>query len=215
MVLHLSDSYSLTLPSLYISTLLLSLRAMLQMDLPHLNVLTKIDNLSSYAPLPFNLDFYTEVQDLSYLLPHLSSESPSKMFEGLNRAIIELVEDFGLVGYETLAVEDKTSMMKLLQAIDRAGGYAFGGAEGANDTVWQVAMREGVTTMDARDVQERWLDARDAYDEKERNEWEEQGRREREESAQKVVLSGGDAGDDDLDETAAPVDGGVKIIRKG
>ena len=215
MVLHLSDSYSLTLPSLYISTLLLSLRAMLQMDLPHLNVLTKIDNLSTYAPLPFNLDFYTEVQDLSYLLPHLSSESPSKMFEGLNRAIIELVEDFGLVGYETLAVEDKTSMMKLLQAIDRAGGYAFGGAEGANDTVWQVAMREGVTTMDARDVQERWLDARDAYDEKERNEWEEQGRREREESAQKVVLSGGDAGDDDLDETAAPVDGGVKIIRKG
>ena len=214
MVLHLSDSYSLTLPSLYISTLLLSLRAMLQMDLPHLNVLTKIDNLSTYAPLPFNLDFYTEVQDLSYLLPHLSSESPSKMFEGLNKAIVELVEDFGLVGYETLAVEDKTSMMKLLQAIDRAGGYAFGGAEGANDTVWQVAMREGVTTMDARDVQERWLDARDAYDEKERNEWEEQGRREREEREQKVALSGGDSGDDELDETATPIDGGVKIIRK-
>jgi hypothetical protein len=68
-VLHLTDSYILTLPSLYISSLLLSLRAMLQMDLPHLNVLTKIDNLSNYPPLAFNLDFYTEVHDLRYLLP--------------------------------------------------------------------------------------------------------------------------------------------------
>lgn len=181
-VLHLTDSYSLTLPSLYISTLLLSLRAMLQMDLPHLNILTKIDKLSSYAPLPFNLDFYTEVQDLSYLVPYLSDESSllNSKFEGLNKAIVEMVEDFSLVGFETLAVEDKTSMMKLLQAIDRAGGYAFGGAEGANDTVWQVAMREGVATMDVRDVQERWLDAKDAYDEVEKKEMEERAARERE-----------------------------------
>ncbi|KAI9789959.1 MAG: GPN-loop GTPase 2 [Piccolia ochrophora] len=178
-VLHLTDSYSLTLPSLYISTLLLSLRAMLQMDLPHINVLTKIDNLSTYAPLQFNLDYYTEVQDLNYLIPHLAAESPllsNPKFEGLNKAIIELVEDFGLVGYETLAVEDKKSMMKLLHTIDRAGGYAFGGVEGANETVWQVAVREGATTMDIRDVQERWLDAKDEYDEAELKQLEEESK---------------------------------------
>src|SRR5690606_29544327 len=147
-VMNLTDSYCLTLPSLYISNLILSLRAMLQMDLPHLNVLTKIDKLSTYDPLPFNLDFYTEVQDLSYLLPHLEAESSvmkGSKFAGLNSAIVDLVESFGLVGYETLAVEDKRSMMHLLQMIDRAGGYVFGGAEGANDTVWQVAMREGLS----------------------------------------------------------------------
>lgn len=144
------------------------------MDLPHLNVLTKIDKLANYAPLAFNLDFYTEVQDLSYLLPHLAEESPvtrHTKFEGLNNAIVELVRDFGLVSFETLAVENKKSMMTLLQAIDRAGGYAFGGAEGANDTVWQVAMREGMGTMDIRDVQERWIDNKDEYDELERKEW--------------------------------------------
>ena len=75
-VVNLIDSYALTLPSLYISTLLLSLRTMLQMDLTHINVFTKIDNLSKFPPLPFNLDFYTEVQDLSYLLPALENESP-------------------------------------------------------------------------------------------------------------------------------------------
>lgn len=177
-VLNLCDSYCLTLPSLYISTLILSLRAMLQMDLPHLNVLTKIDKLSSYGPLAFNLDFYTDVQDLSYLLPHLEAESSvmrGSKFEGLNTAIVQLVEDFGLVSYETLAVEDKKSMMHLLQLIDRAGGYAFGGAEGANDTVWQVAMRSsGTTVMDVKDVQERWLDAKDEYDEVDRIEREAQ-----------------------------------------
>ncbi|KAL9118322.1 MAG: hypothetical protein Q9187_005133 [Circinaria calcarea] len=215
--LHLTDSYSLTLPSLYISTLLLSLRAMLQMDLPHLNVLTKIDKLSTYTPLPFNLDFYTEVHDLSYLLPYMEQESgivANSKFEGLNKAIIELVEDFGLVSFETLAVEDKKSMMTLLHAIDRAGGYAFGGAEGANDTVWQVAMRSGMKVMDVRDVQERWLDRKDEFDEKERKEWEEEAR------AREAPGLVDDAGDEEGDSEAEEIerhfpDGGVKIVRRG
>lgn len=218
MVLNLSDSYCLTLPSLYLSNLLLSLRAMLQMDLPHLNVLTKIDKLSTYAPLAYNLDFYTEVHDLNYLIPHLEAESSifsNSKFAGLNKAIIELVESFGLVSYETLAVEDKRSMMHLLQVIDRAGGYAFGGAEGANDTVWQVAMREGVTTMDIKDVQERWLDARDAYDENETESWEEQAKIR--EEAEKTKAANGDFGNDmddsGFDIMSLPVDSGVQVIR--
>lgn len=213
--MHLSDSYCLTLPSLYISNLLLSLRAMLQMDLPHLNVLTKIDKISEYGPLPFNLEFYTNVQDLTYLLPHLQDEAPSisAKFEGLNKAVVELVDGFGLVGFETLAVEDKRSMMHLLQVIDRAGGYAFGGAEGANDTVWQVAMREGVTTMDVRDVQERWLDHKDEYDEIERKEWAEQAKmRDEAEKAKQAEFADDD---DDMEGMSLPPGGsGIKIVRK-
>jgi hypothetical protein len=200
---------------LYISTLLLSLRAMLQMDLPHLNVLTKIDKISSYAPLPFNLDFYTEVQDLSYLLPHLAQENPmmqNPKWEGLNNAVIELVEDFGLVGYETLAVEDKQSMMTLLQAIDRAGGYAFGGAEGANDTVWQVAMREGMGSMSIQDIQERWIDRKEEYDEIERRNLEEEAKAR---AAPSLTDDTGDEEEDDeLEELKRYVpDGSVQVVR--
>ncbi|MCJ1282940.1 hypothetical protein MMC26_002266 [Xylographa opegraphella] len=216
--LHLTDSYILTLPSLYISTLLLSLRSMLQMDLPHLNVLTKIDNLSLYSPLPFNLDFYTEVQDLSYLLPQMAQESSvmgNSKFEGLNRAIVELIEDFGLVSFETLAVEDKRSMMNLLQAIDRAGGYAFGGAEGANDTVWQVAIREGMSSMTAQDVQERWIDRKEEFDEMERKALEEEAKAN---ETRTQADNAGDDDDDDLDdfeEIARQVpSSGVKVVRK-
>lgn len=137
-------------------------------------------------------------------------------FEGLNTAIVELVESFGLVGFETLAVEDKRSMMHLLQVIDRAGGYAFGGAEGANDTVWQVAMREGVTTMDVKDVQERWLDAKDEYDEKDRMEWAAQAKAR--EEAEKPKDPDHDSEDSDgLEEMARSMPAGgssVKVVRK-
>ena len=51
----------------------------------------------------FNLDFYTEVQDLSYLENLLSQQSPR--YAALNMEICSLVEDCGLVGFETLAVE--------------------------------------------------------------------------------------------------------------
>ncbi|KAJ5718436.1 hypothetical protein N7488_004082 [Penicillium malachiteum] len=217
-VIHLVDSYTLTLPSMYISALLLSLRAMLQLDLPHLNVLTKIDNLSNYNDLPFNLDYYTEVQDLTYLLPHLEAESSrlaNSKFSALNEAIINLVEEFGLVSFETLAVEDKKSMMSLLHAIDRASGYAFGPAEGANDTIWQVAVREGLGHSDVRDVQERWLDAKDQYDDMERQQLEDEARM-RDEA---YKAANGDPDDfdedDELADWNAPIpDGGVKVRRK-
>jgi len=189
---------------------------MLQMDLPHLNVLTKIDRLSSYGPLPFNLDYYAEVQDLSYLLPHLASENPvmrHPKFDGLNKAVVDLVEDFGLVGFETLAVEDKKSMMTLLQAIDRAGGYAFGGAEGANDTVWQVAMREGLKGMTIGDVQERWIDRREEFDEIDRKEREEQAKAR--EVAGLAEDGMGENGDVENMDPSRTRDSGIKVVRKG
>jgi len=45
---------------------------MLRIRLPHLNVMTKFDEMKKYSDqLPFNLDFYTEVLDLNYLLQQL------------------------------------------------------------------------------------------------------------------------------------------------
>lgn len=226
------------------------------MDLPHLNVLTKIDNLRDYGELPFNLDYYTEVQDLNYLLPHLNreqtsgipgpsvasqkdhrvmdlddDEEPTSKFSALNKAIVEMVEDFALVGFETLAVEDKKSMMALLRAIDRAGGYAFGGIEGANDTVWQMAMRQDGVTMDARDVQERWLDRRDELDEEERRAWAEESKEmaDRPEPSAAVTAPGPAADnkkkstqdDDDADDLEemrkfmeSKQDSGINVVRK-
>ncbi|KAI0387999.1 hypothetical protein F5Y04DRAFT_15754 [Hypomontagnella monticulosa] len=217
---HLSDSFCLTQPSLYISNLLLTLRAMLQMDLPHINVLTKIDKVSSYDPLPFNLEYYTEVQDLSYLMTYLEQESPamrSDKFRRLNEAVANLVENFALVRFEVLAVENKKSMMHLLRVIDRAGGYVFGGAEGANDTVWQVAMRNEASMMDVLDIQERWVDQKEAYDASEEKEWEEEQRNRMDGDTGTTTpdLIPDDGDDDEFDGMPPPTgDSGVKVIRR-
>lgn len=216
MAVHLSDSFCLTQPSLYIANILLALRAMLQMDLPHINILSKIDKIASYDKLPFTLDYYTDVDDLSYLVPALEAESPalrSQKFSKLNTAISKVIEDFALVRFEVLAVENKKSMMHILRVIDRAGGYVFGTAEGANDTIWQVAMRNEGSIMDVQDIQERWIDRKEDYDADELKEEEEQAKI-RDAKAREAAGLGPDD-DVDMDETMPPPpDETPTVVRK-
>ena len=47
---------------------------MLQLELPHVNVLSKVDLVEKYGKLDFNIDYYTEVQDLDYLLDRISDD---------------------------------------------------------------------------------------------------------------------------------------------
>jgi len=241
--LHLIDSYALTLPTLYISSLLLALRSMLQLDLPHLNILTKIDNLVSYPPLSLPLSYYTEARSLEYILPYLDAEQTGKAlapkgsdfgsdkedeemeqedsvgkFSALNRAIVELVEDFGLVGFETLAVEDRQSMMQLLRTIDRAGGYAFGAEEGANESIWQVVVREGGSAghMEVRDIEERWIDRREEFDEMERQAWEEEGKMAAQKRDKDAAVERAFKDANGIVEGSKPAQGsGIKVVRKG
>jgi hypothetical protein len=47
----LIDSYYCSVPSTYISAVLLSLSTMLHLELPHINVLSKIDLVEKYGKL--------------------------------------------------------------------------------------------------------------------------------------------------------------------
>lgn len=106
---HLVDAHLCSDPGKYISALLLSLSTMLHLELPHINVLSKIDLIENYGRLgmfnvmfvlveegdhisncncsllffiltAFNLDFYTDVQDLSYLQCHLDQDPRSAKY---------------------------------------------------------------------------------------------------------------------------------------
>lgn len=167
-VVSLVDSIYLTSPSQYISVLLLSLRSMLQLDLPHVNVISKIDKLKSYGELPFKLDFYTEVQDLHYLNPYVEKESNSVLGQNyvrLTELIAELIEDFNLVSFEVLSVENKQSMINLLSIIDKANGYSFGTNEIGGDTIWsEVTRQSGMSEYLDIDIHERWIENKEEYD---------------------------------------------------
>lgn len=133
-------------------------------------------------------------------------------------AICSLVEDYGLVGFETLAVEvrllslfassclhasiahivnnqDKESMLNLTRAIDKATGCVFVPSasakvpKDADDSSSLPASKRpneyGLLSSamaplkgprsDPRDVQERWIDARDEWDAWEKAQWRQEG----------------------------------------
>jgi hypothetical protein len=129
---HLVDAHYCLDPSMYVSMLLVSLRAMLHLELPHVNILSKIDLIERYGKLPLSLEFYTQVQDLNYLLVLLESDPFGKKYKKLSHALVELVQDFGLVGYQTLCIQDKKSVVNVARLIDKANGFVFGGLDETN-----------------------------------------------------------------------------------
>lgn len=53
----------------------------------------------------FNLDFYTEVMDLTYLLDHLAADPFFKKFHHLNEKLAEVIQDYSLVSFVPLNVQ--------------------------------------------------------------------------------------------------------------
>lgn len=184
---HLVDSHYCTDPGKFISVLCTSLSTMLHVELPHVNVLSKMDLIEQYGklgegsrnlsalgeqgpssssllppchgrtpftirgaqssiltqgiwgggcgtelwefggwetaadlrvlfspqlafrapcfPAAFNLDYYTEVLDLSYLVDHLASDPFFRNFRRLNEKLVEVIEDYSLVSFVPLNVQ--------------------------------------------------------------------------------------------------------------
>ncbi|PWA86267.1 GPN-loop GTPase 2 [Artemisia annua] len=127
--IQLIDAHLCSDPGKYVSALLLSLSTMLHMELPHVNVLSKMDLIESYGKLAFNLDFYTDVEDLSYLQNHLDQDPRSSKYRKLTKELCEVIEDYGLVNFSTLAIQDKESVTNLVKLIDRTNGYIFQGID--------------------------------------------------------------------------------------
>ncbi|GJY70243.1 GPN-loop GTPase QQT1, partial [Tanacetum coccineum] len=112
-MIHLIDSHLCSDPGKYVSALLLTLSTMLHMEVPHVNVLSKMDLIESYGKLAFNLDFYTDVEDLSYLQNHLDQDPRSSKYRKLTKELCE----------------DKESVTNLVKLIDKTNGYIFQGID--------------------------------------------------------------------------------------
>lgn len=125
---HLIDSTLCVDVHRYISAVLLSLAAMMQMELPHINVLSKIDMVMDHTDdLTFRLDYYAGVQDLSHLLRtlHTNNHPLSVKFGEFNRLLAELIEDYGLVNFEPLDIQDKECALRVLSRCDTANGHVM------------------------------------------------------------------------------------------
>lgn len=95
---------------------------MLHISTPHINILSKVDLMEKYGKLPFNLDFYTDVLDLEYLLEFLESDKRMEKYKSLNKAIASIVENYALVSFLPLDVQNSALVEKLANYIDKAVG---------------------------------------------------------------------------------------------
>lgn len=131
-VAHLVDSHYCSDPAKFISVLFTSLATMMQIELPHINILSKADLIEKHGRLPFSLDFFTEVQDLSYLMDHFTDDPFFKKYRKLNEAMIGIITDYSYVSFVALHIEDKESMWRVVKSVDRANGYYFHSDEESN-----------------------------------------------------------------------------------
>ncbi|NXY66277.1 GPN2 GTPase, partial [Callaeas wilsoni] len=159
---HLVDSHYCTDPGKFISVLCTSLSTMLHVELPHVNVLSKMDLIEQYGKLAFNLDYYTEVLDLSYLVDHLASDPFFRNFRRLNEKLVEVIEDYSLVSFVPLNVQDKQSMRQVMQAVDKANGYSFGDQEHRSlEALMSAAVGADFHFSSTLAVQEKYVQSQD------------------------------------------------------
>lgn len=123
---NLVDAHYCSDASKYVAVCLTSLNTMLRIELPHINILSKVDLIEKYGKLEFGIDFYTEVLDLEYLTERMPDDPFTEKHKKLTEAITGLVQDYGLVNFIPLSVDSKEMMLGVKNAVDKANGYCFG-----------------------------------------------------------------------------------------
>jgi len=113
----------------FISLVLLSLSAMLHMELPHVNILSKADLWESFykEEASLSLDYFSNLPSLERLLEKLPKDSVRKKYRALTRAIAEVVAGFDLVSFLPFNPNDFETVKKVLKTVDKGNGFYFSG----------------------------------------------------------------------------------------
>jgi hypothetical protein len=129
---HLCDAVIATrdVPT-YVSTCLLSLSCMVDLELPHVNVLTKWDCVvgedgddEERAPYLDTANFLSD--HFNRMWSRQARERGTLINPRLRKmanALMEVVDGYSLVGYECLDVQSETLMRSVCDRVDMAAGY--------------------------------------------------------------------------------------------
>lgn len=112
------------------------------------------------------MDFYTDVLDLRYLLDRLDEDDDeegelqlepreptllSARFRRMNESLIDVIEDFSLVSFHPLQIQDADMLQRLTQAIDKSNGYVFTSVDWQQAIVKDTAFADQTATSDAQE----------------------------------------------------------------
>ncbi|KAK3084870.1 hypothetical protein FSP39_020517 [Pinctada imbricata] len=117
----LVDSQFMIEASKFVSGILTALSTMVNLELPHVNVMTKIDLLSKKAKK--NLDRYLEPELPMLLSEEFDDSKFNHKFKKLNSAMATMIDDYSLVKFLPLDISDEDSINDVLLQIDNAIQY--------------------------------------------------------------------------------------------
>ncbi|KAE8708094.1 GPN3-like protein [Hibiscus syriacus] len=101
----------------YISGCMASLSAMVQLELPHINILSKMDLVTNKREVEKYLD-----PEPHHLLSELN-ERMAPRFKKLNKSLIELVDEYSMVSFIPLDLRKESSIQYILAQIDNCIQY--------------------------------------------------------------------------------------------
>ncbi|XP_078176355.1 P-loop containing nucleoside triphosphate hydrolases superfamily protein [Carex rostrata] len=114
---YLLDSQFVTDVSKYISGCMACLSAMVQLELPHVNILSKMDLVSNKKEVEEYLN-----PDARFLVSELNQHMAPK-FAKLNKALAEVVEEYSMVNFIPLDLRKESSIQYILSTIDSCIQY--------------------------------------------------------------------------------------------
>ncbi|OEL13289.1 GPN-loop GTPase 3 [Dichanthelium oligosanthes] len=114
---YLLDSQFVSDVTKYISGCMASLSAMIQLELPHINILSKMDLISNKKDVEEYLDPNAQV-----LLSQLNRQMAPR-FGKLNKCLAELVDDYSMVNFIPLDLRKESSIQYVLSYVDSCIQY--------------------------------------------------------------------------------------------
>lgn len=167
-VVQLIDSVYCTDATKFLAAALLGTTTMIRLELPTINVLSKVDLLQKYEELPMPIDFFTECHELERVVPFLDSgfaksdedidieDDPdfrearrkrrnstfNRKYTKLHAAIADVVSDFSLLTFLPLDISNAESVGRVLAKIDKSNGYVFTQNGTVNADLFQSAIQQ-------------------------------------------------------------------------
>lgn len=154
----------------FVSASLMTLNTMVHLELPHVNVLSKVDLLERAEQGELLEQFLDN--DVESLLPDLES-SMHPRYKALNVALVQLLEEYKMVSYAPLNPNDEESLDVIAHRI--------------NDMIQYY---------EAQEVNDKALDEREAAEVREQEQQEEAAEREMEEAQKLFEFGSGPGGSD-------------------
>lgn len=83
----------------------------------------------------------------------ISNSRLAERFRRMNEALVDVIEDFSLVSFLPIQIQDAATLQKLVAAVDKANGFVFTGVDFQTAVVKDYAFGD----QSAPDVQEKYL----------------------------------------------------------